>query len=45
MRFWATPDPAGAARDAMWTELLDAGVDHINTDDLPALDRFLRDRR
>ncbi|UKA53373.1 phosphatidylinositol-specific phospholipase C/glycerophosphodiester phosphodiesterase family protein [Arthrobacter sp. FW305-BF8] len=41
VRFWATPDQAGAARDAMWTELRDAGVDHINTDDLPALDRFL----
>ena len=45
VRFWATPDQAGAARDAMWTELLDAGVDHINTDDLPALDRLLSDRR
>ena len=33
--------PAGAARDAMWTELLDAGVDHINTDDLPALEELL----
>ncbi|WP_353712847.1 phosphatidylinositol-specific phospholipase C/glycerophosphodiester phosphodiesterase family protein [Arthrobacter sp. K5] len=44
VRFWATPDQPGAARDAMWTELLDAGVDHINTDDLPALDRFLSAR-
>jgi hypothetical protein len=41
VRFWATPDQPGAARDAMWTELRNAGVDHINTDDLPALDRFL----
>jgi hypothetical protein len=41
VRFWATPDQPGAARDAMWTELHNAGVDHINTDDLPALDRFL----
>lgn len=44
VRFWATPDQPGAARDAMWTELRDAGVDHINTDDLPALDKFLSKR-
>jgi len=44
VRFWATPDQPGAARDAMWTELLDAGVDHINTDDLPGLDKFLTER-
>ncbi|TXL89862.1 phosphatidylinositol-specific phospholipase C/glycerophosphodiester phosphodiesterase family protein [Streptomyces sp. IB2014 016-6] len=41
VRFWATPDLAGPARDAVWTELLDAGVDHINTDDLAGLERFL----
>lgn len=41
VRFWATPDQPGPARDAMWTELHNAGVDHINTDDLPALDKFL----
>jgi len=34
VRFWATPDMPGAARDAVWNELFDAGVDHINTDDL-----------
>jgi hypothetical protein len=28
----------------MWTELRNAGVDHINTDDLPALDKFLSAR-
>ncbi|GAA4722694.1 Glycerophosphoryl diester phosphodiesterase family protein [Promicromonospora umidemergens] len=44
VRFWATPDQPGAAREAMWTELADAGVDHINTDDLPALDGFLTNR-
>ena len=44
VRFWATPDQPGAAREAMWTELADAGVDHINTDDLPALDDFLTNR-
>lgn len=41
VRFWATPDQPGTAREAMWTELADAGVDHINTDDLPALQSFL----
>ncbi|MEE2570507.1 hypothetical protein V1638_14050 [Pseudarthrobacter sp. J64] len=41
VRFWATPDQAGSARDAVWTELHQAGVDHINTDDLAALQQFL----
>jgi hypothetical protein len=41
VRFWATPDQAGSARDAVWTELHNAGVDHINTDDLAALEAFL----
>ncbi|GHH73146.1 phosphatidylinositol-specific phospholipase C/glycerophosphodiester phosphodiesterase family protein [Promicromonospora soli] len=44
VRFWATPDQAGAARDAVWAELADAGVDHINTDDLAGLDEFLTRR-
>lgn len=44
VRFWATPDVAGPDRDALWTELLAAGVDHINTDDLAGLERFLRAR-
>ncbi|WP_454852700.1 phosphatidylinositol-specific phospholipase C/glycerophosphodiester phosphodiesterase family protein [Promicromonospora soli] len=44
VRFWATPDQPGAAREAMWTELADAGVDHINTDDLAGLDAFLTAR-
>lgn len=44
VRFWATPDQPGAARDAVWTELHNAGVDHINTDDLAALDAFLTAR-
>nr|WP_277985649.1 glycerophosphodiester phosphodiesterase family protein [Nocardioides glacieisoli] len=42
IRFWATPDTAGPARDAVWSELLDAGVDHFNTDDLAGLEAFLR---
>lgn len=41
IRFWATPDTAGAAREAVWRELLAAGVDHINTDDLAGLREFL----
>ena len=44
VRFWATPDQPGPARDAMWSELYEAGVDHINTDDLAALEQFLRSR-
>ncbi|MEW2512063.1 phosphatidylinositol-specific phospholipase C/glycerophosphodiester phosphodiesterase family protein [Streptomyces sp. NPDC046870] len=41
VRFWATPDTAGPARDALWTELLAAGVDYLNTDDLVGLEAFL----
>ncbi|GAA0624057.1 glycerophosphodiester phosphodiesterase [Kribbella sandramycini] len=42
LRFWATPDTRGAAREALWTELTTAGVDHLNTDDLHGLESFLR---
>lgn len=41
VRFWATPDVDGEPRAAVWRELLTAGVDHINTDDLPGLRDFL----
>ncbi|CAM5592082.1 phosphatidylinositol-specific phospholipase C/glycerophosphodiester phosphodiesterase family protein [Streptomyces fumanus] len=41
VRFWATPDLPGPARDAVWTELLAAGADHLNTDDLAGLEAFL----
>ncbi|MGW5772865.1 phosphatidylinositol-specific phospholipase C/glycerophosphodiester phosphodiesterase family protein [Streptomyces longwoodensis] len=41
VRFWATPDTPGPARDALWSELLAAGVDHLNTDDLAGLESFL----
>ncbi|MEV7795489.1 phosphatidylinositol-specific phospholipase C/glycerophosphodiester phosphodiesterase family protein [Streptomyces sp. NPDC087512] len=41
VRFWATPDLPGPARDAVWGELLAAGVDHLNTDDLAGLEAFL----
>lgn len=45
VRFWATNDIAGPARDALWGELLAAGVDHINTDDLAGLEAFLNSRQ
>ncbi|MEU1178986.1 phosphatidylinositol-specific phospholipase C/glycerophosphodiester phosphodiesterase family protein [Streptomyces sp. NPDC005820] len=41
VRFWATPDVAGPERDALWAELLAAGVDYLNTDDLAGLEAFL----
>ncbi|MFF7449399.1 MULTISPECIES: phosphatidylinositol-specific phospholipase C/glycerophosphodiester phosphodiesterase family protein [unclassified Streptomyces] len=41
VRFWATPDVAGPARDALWGELLAADVDYLNTDDLAGLEAFL----
>ena len=44
VRFWATPDMPGTAREAVWNELFDAGVDHINTDHLAALQQFLTAR-
>ncbi len=45
VRFWSTPDAPSAARQALWTELFDAGVDLLNTDDLPGLQKFLLDKR
>ncbi|MEU3790171.1 phosphatidylinositol-specific phospholipase C/glycerophosphodiester phosphodiesterase family protein [Streptomyces fructofermentans] len=47
VRFWATPDLPGPERDAIWSELVAAGVDHLNTDDLAGLEAFLaaHDRR
>ena len=41
VRFWATPDAAGPAREAVWRELVAAGVDALNTDDLAGLQAFL----
>lgn len=41
VRFWATPDVAGPARDALWRELVVADVDVLNTHDLAGLQRFL----
>lgn len=41
VRFWATPDMPGPARDNVWREELDAGVDFFNTDHLADLQQFL----
>ncbi|ADD43195.1 phosphatidylinositol-specific phospholipase C/glycerophosphodiester phosphodiesterase family protein [Stackebrandtia nassauensis] len=43
VRFWATPDEAGANREAVWRELVEAEVDYLNTDDLAGLRDFLVD--
>jgi len=45
VRFWATPDGASPAREALWRELLAADVDLLNTDDLKGLQKFLLNRR
>ena len=45
LRFWETPDAPGPEREAVWTTLLDEGVDLINTDDVHGLAAFLRRRR
>ncbi len=42
LRFWATPDTPGPARDALWTVLATEGQDHINSDDLAGLSAFLQ---
>jgi hypothetical protein len=39
LRLWGVPD-----RRVVWKELLDAGVDLINTDDLVGLEKFLLDQ-
>jgi hypothetical protein len=41
VRFWATPDDPGEARENVWLELLAAKVDFINTDHLADLQTFL----
>ncbi|MBZ3902052.1 MULTISPECIES: phosphatidylinositol-specific phospholipase C/glycerophosphodiester phosphodiesterase family protein [Streptomyces] len=45
VRFWATPDAAGPTREALWGELVAAGVDLLNTDDLAGLEAFLDTHR
>lgn len=41
VRFWATPDDIGPARENVWRKLVEVDVDHINTDDLAGLQAFL----
>lgn len=41
VRFWATPDHPAKSRNRIWKELIEAGVDYINTDDLSGLRNFL----
>lgn len=41
VRFWATPDEPGPARENIWHKLVEVDVDHINTDDLAGLQAFL----
>jgi hypothetical protein len=43
VRFWATPDDP-ERRQAVWSELVEAGVDYINTDDLAGLSAFLQEQ-
>jgi len=43
VRFWETPDTA-PYREAVWSELLGAGVDYFNTDNLRALSAWLSAR-
>ena len=43
VRFWGTPEPPDDAGVAVVSELLAAGVDYINADDLPSLRAFLLD--
>jgi len=40
IRFWSTPDRPGKERDAVWRELLEAGVDLLNTDDLGGMQAY-----
>ncbi|EEB91685.1 hypothetical protein MPER_09922, partial [Moniliophthora perniciosa FA553] len=39
-RFWDTPGWPISARNAVWRQLLDAGADWLNVDDLQAASRF-----
>lgn len=43
LRFWGTPEDV-PARDALWSELIAAGVDYVNTDDLAGLRRWFEAR-
>lgn len=45
LRLYSTYDKPGPQRDRVWTTLLDAGVDLINTDDIEGLAAFLKARK
>lgn len=45
LRFWGTPDDPGPERERVWTHLLRAGVDLLNTDDVVGLRTFLDARQ
>ncbi len=45
IRFYNTPDDRGPARDAVWRQLVAAGVDYIGTDDLAGFRPFVRGLR
>lgn len=44
LRFWGTPDDATPERERVWSTLLEAGVDLLNTDDLEGLKEYLEGR-
>jgi glycerophosphoryl diester phosphodiesterase len=45
IRFYDTPDDRGAARRSVWRQLVAAGVDYLNTDDLVGFAAFTRGPR
>lgn len=45
LRFWATPERPGPARERVWTTLLEEGVNLLNSDDLEGLAAFLSERQ
>ncbi len=45
LRFWATPDRSGPARERVWSTLLEEGVELLNSDDLHGLATFLTARQ
>ena len=41
LRFWNTPSPENGSLESVWSQLLDAGVDLMNIDDLAAYRDFV----
>ncbi|KKA25966.1 hypothetical protein TD95_002171 [Thielaviopsis punctulata] len=44
MRFWSQPAWPVAMRNRLWGDLVDAGVDFLNVDDLAGVNRWLAER-